>query len=548
MAKVSIYIPTPFRRHTDGAAEVEVEAATVAEALARLAERHPGLRAQVFAAEGALHEHLNVYLNEEEIRALQGLDTPVREGDELALVPAMAGGSGPAAAEHAGAPPGARVPLLTDEQLEHYSRQVLLEGVGVEGQAKLLSSRALIVGAGGLGSPAALYLAAAGVGTIGIVDGDVVDRSNLQRQILHGWDDVGRPKTRSAAETLRALNPDVHVVEHVGVLSSANALEILREYDIVVNGSDNFPTRYLVNDACVFLGKPLVDASILKWEGQLTVFLPGRGCYRCLYPSPPPPGSVPSCAEGGILGAVAGVMGALQAAEAVKVIIGAGEPLANRLLLFDAFSGRFRTLNWRRHPQCPVCGEAPTIRELVDYEAFCGVPAPRAAAAVAAEQEAPAGAAAEAGAPAAETVTAGAPATGTVKPGAPAAAAVTAPPDAAPAPDFPPAGGTEVPVAAAATRIDDPDVVFFDVREPHEYERGHIPGSRLLPLDDLARRMAEIPRDRVCIFVCDRGVKSGLAVEILRAGGHERAYNLQGGLLAWQNRRLPLASGPEGRP
>lgn len=535
MAKVSIYVPTPFRRHTDGAAEVEVEAATVGEALRRLAERHPGLKPQMFTEDGALHEHVNVYLNEDEIRSLAGVDTPVRDGDEVAVVPAMAGGSSGSgeAAGNAGAGGRAGVPLLTEEQLERYSRQILLEGVGLDGQAKLLQSRVLVVGAGGLGSPAALYLAAAGVGAIGLVDGDVVDRSNLQRQVLHGWADVGRPKTRSAAETLRALNPDVRVIEHPEVLTSENAMDVLRGYDLVVNGSDNFPTRYLVNDACVFLGKPLVDASILKWEGQLTVFLPGRGCYRCLYPSPPPPGSVPSCAEGGILGAVAGIMGTLQAAEAIKVLLGAGEPMANRVLLFDAFSGRFRTLKWRRDPRCPVCGDEPAIRELIDYEAFCGVPAPRAQV----------GADAAAGAGPAHP----APQASEHAPAARAASAdAAAPVDAASA--FPPSDGAEVAVAAAAAHVDDPDVAWFDVRDPHEYERGHIPGSRLLPLDDIAQRMAEIPKDKTSIFVCDRGVKSALAVEILRAGGYSRAFNLRGGLLAWQNSRLPLVAGKEARP
>ncbi|MBX6378405.1 MAG: molybdopterin-synthase adenylyltransferase MoeB, partial [Clostridia bacterium] len=280
--------------------------------------------------------------------------------------------------------------LLTDDQLERYGRQLILDEVGVEGQKRLLEARVAVVGAGGLGSPVALYLAAAGVGTIGLIDGDCVDASNLHRQILHGYADVGRPKTLSGRERLEGQNPDVTVVEHREPLTAANALSVLAGYDLVVNGSDNFPTRYLVNDACVLLGKPLVDASILKWEGQATVFLPGQGCYRCLYPSPPPPGTVPSCAEGGIMGALAGHMGTLQALEALKVLLGAGEPLVSRLVLFDALRGRYRVLRFRRNPACPVCGDHPTITQLIDYEAFCGVPLPTASTAVAAVAAAPA--------------------------------------------------------------------------------------------------------------------------------------------------------------
>ena len=271
-----------------------------------------------------------------------------------------------------------RGPLLSDEQMERYSRQIILDELGVAGQRKLLESKVLVIGAGGLGSPAALYLAAAGVGTLGIVDGDRVDLTNLQRQILHYTHDVGRPKTQSARRTLEDINPDINVVTFQTVLASDNALEIIRDYDVVVNGSDNFPTRYLVNDATVFLGKPLIDASILKWEGQATTFLPGRGCYRCLFPTPPPPGVVPSCAEGGIIGALAGLMGTLQALEVVKVLLGRGDTLANRLLIFDALSSEIRTLRWNRNPNCPVCGDHPTITELIDYEAFCGA-APAAA-------------------------------------------------------------------------------------------------------------------------------------------------------------------------
>src|SRR2546425_1214803 len=256
-------------------------------------------------------------------------------------------------------------PLLTKEQMERYSRQTILEEVGLQGQRKLLDSKVLVVGAGGLGSPVAIYLAAAGVGTLGIVDGDRVDLSNLHRQIMHFTHDIGRPKTQSARRTLEDLNPDVTVIPHQTVLTSENAFEIISDYDVVINGSDNFPTRYLVNDACVMLHKPLVDASILKWEGQATVFSPGHGCYRCLFPTPPPPGTVPSCAEGGIIGALAGYMGTLQAIEAIKILLDKGETLANRLLIYDALIGEVRTVRWNRNPDCPVCGDQPTITALI---------------------------------------------------------------------------------------------------------------------------------------------------------------------------------------
>ncbi|MBX6377410.1 MAG: ThiF family adenylyltransferase, partial [Clostridia bacterium] len=394
---------------------------------------------------------------------------------------------------------------LSDEQMERYSRQILLPEIGPQGQARLLRSRAVIIGAGGLGSPAALYLAAAGVGTIGLVDGDRVELSNLHRQILHADHDVGRPKTRSARRRLEDQNPDVTVVEHPVRLTAENALSILAAYDVVVNGSDNFPTRYLVNDACVLLGKPLVDASILQWEGQLHVFLPGQGCYRCLYPQPPAPGTVPSCAEGGIVGAVAGVMGALQALETLKVLLGLDGVLADRTLLLDARTGRMRTFRRTRRPDCPVCGDEPTVRELIDYEVFCGLPS--------------AGASAASGA-------------GTA-PGA--------------APQIPTDMPSDIPVETAARWFEDPAVAWFDVREAEEFERGHVPGARLLPLDDLPSRLAEIPQDRPSVFVCLNGQRSGLAVELLQGLGYGRTHNLAGGILAWENRGLPLETGRPAR-
>ncbi|HEU4760093.1 MAG TPA: molybdopterin-synthase adenylyltransferase MoeB, partial [Dehalococcoidia bacterium] len=266
--------------------------------------------------------------------------------------------------------------VLTPEQVTRYSRHIIMPQVGPVGQRKLMAAKVLVVGAGGLGSPSALYLALAGVGTIGIVDFDVVDLSNLQRQVLHQNDDVGRPKVVSARETLHSYNPDVNVVVHETPLTSDNAMEIIPQYDIVVNGADNFTTRYLVNDACYFAGKPLVDGSILLFDGQATVFIPGKGCYRCLFPAPPPPGLVPSCAEAGVLGALTGVMGSIQAVEVLKLILEIGDSLSGRLLLYDALSGEFRMVKVRRDPKCPLCGDDPTISELIDYEGFCGAPFP----------------------------------------------------------------------------------------------------------------------------------------------------------------------------
>jgi molybdopterin/thiamine biosynthesis adenylyltransferase len=266
--------------------------------------------------------------------------------------------------------------VMTEEQIRRYSRHLILPEVGGAGQRKLLNSKVLVIGAGGLGSPAALYLAAAGVGTLGIADFDVVDLSNLQRQILHHGHDVGRPKVQSAVDSIADLNPDVKVVPYQMALSSENARQIIGDYDVIVNGCDNFPTRYLANDACVFLGKPMVDGSIFKFEGQATVFVPGHGCYRCLYPSPPPPGVVPSCAEAGVLGVVCGVIASIQGVETIKLLLRLGEPLVGRLVFFDALAMEFREVRYRRDPSCPVCGDHPTITDLIDYDEFCGVPSP----------------------------------------------------------------------------------------------------------------------------------------------------------------------------
>ena len=355
---IRVYIPTPYRRLTQNQPVVEGHGDNLVELLEDLERRFPGIREHVFDRVGEVHRHINVYVNNVAVEELGGRRTALKNGDEVILIPAMAGGAVP----------------FSEEQIRRYSRHIILPEVGGKGQRKLLNSSALLVGAGGLGSPAALYLAAAGVGRLGIIDADVVDLSNLQRQILHHMDDIGRPKVVSAVETIAQINPDVKVEPFQAVLSSANAKEVISQYDLVVNGCDNFPTRYLVNDACVLLKKPLVDGSIFKFEGQVTVFAPGQGCYRCLYPAPPPPGLVPSCQEAGVLGVLCGIIGSLQAIEAIKLLIGIGDSLAGRLLFFDSLGMEFRQVKVRRDLDCPVCGDHPTITDLIDYHEFCGVP------------------------------------------------------------------------------------------------------------------------------------------------------------------------------
>ena len=361
--------------------------------------------------------------------------------------------------------------------------------VGVEGQEKLKKGSVLCIGAGGLGSPAALYLAAAGVGTIGIVDFDVVDFSNLQRQVIHGTPDVGRSKLASAKDRLLALNPLINIETYETALSSKNALELFKPYDIILDGTDNFPTRYLVNDACVILGKPNTYGSIFRFEGQASVFATKGGpCYRCLYPEPPPPGLVPSCAEGGVLGVLPGVIGTIQATEAVKLIMGIGEPLIGRFLIYDALRMKFRELKLKKDPDCPVCGTNPTVRELIDYEQFCGV-----------------------------------------APSAPEVAVTGAN-----------HSETEMTVTELKKKIDAKDDFFLlDVREPNEYQIGKIPGSTLIPLGEVPQRLSEIPRDKDIIVHCKMGGRSAKAASFLRQQGYTKVKNLTGGILDWSDKIDP---------
>jgi molybdopterin/thiamine biosynthesis adenylyltransferase/rhodanese-related sulfurtransferase len=379
---------------------------------------------------------------------------------------------------------GVELPTLTNEEIARYSRHLIMPEVGMEGQRRLKAASVLMIGTGGLGAPTGMYLAAAGVGRLGILDFDVVDESNLQRQIIHGTRDVGRPKIESARDRLHDINPHVQLDTYEERLTSENALRLFAEYDIVVDGTDNFPTRYLVNDACVLTGKPNVYGSIFRFEGQASVFWAERGaCYRCLYPEPPPPGLVPSCAEGGVLGVLPGIVGAIQANETIKLILGAEGVLVNRLLLFDAWRMRFRELKLRKDPACPVCGEKATIKELIDYEEFCGL-RPPAQAEVKEER--------------------------TLE---------------------------EITAAELKERLDrGDDLQVIDVREPNEYEIARLPGTKLIPLAQVTSRMSEIDPARETIVHCKGGVRSAKAIAALTEAGFKgKLVNLKGGIAAWSD-------------
>lgn len=356
---IKVRIPTPLQKYTHNKSEVEIEAQDIKELIENLDKKFPGIKERLCEEEGNLRKFINIYVNEEDIRFLDMEKTLLKDGDEVSIIPAIAGGM-----------------ILREDQIERYSRQIILPEVGGKGQEKLLKAKVLVIGAGGLGSPVALYLASAGVGKIGIVDSDKVEINNLQRQIIHFTKDVGRPKVESAKDRINTINPDVEVVPYYLRLTSENILDIIKDYDIVVDGSDNFPTRYLVNDACVLAGKPLVHGGIFRFDGQVITILPGKSaCYRCLFPSPPPPGLVPSCQEAGILGTVAGIIGIIQANEVLKYILGIGELLAGKLLVFNALESSFRIVKVPKDKSCPVCGENPTITKVedIDYVEFCQI-------------------------------------------------------------------------------------------------------------------------------------------------------------------------------
>jgi len=476
MAK--ILIPTPLRQFADKKDSVQLSGSTVGEVLKSLTSTYADLRRHLYNDEGKLRSFVNVYVNDEDIRYLNKEATPLQDGDTVSIVPSIAGGSAGIAA-----PPAPPATLSKDEILR-YSRHLIMPEVGMEGQLKLKAAKVALIGTGGLGAPLGMYLAAAGIGRIGLVDFDVVDFTNLQRQVIHGTKDVGKKKLDSAAETMLDINPYVEIDRHEVALSSENALGILKDYDIVVDGTDNFPTRYLVNDACVLLKKPNVYGSIFRFEGQATIFAyPGGPCYRCLYPEPPPPGLVPSCAEGGVLGILPGTVGLIQATETVKLILGIGEPLIGRLVLYDALAMRFRELKLRRNPECPVCGDHPTITKLIDYQEFCGIPQQH--------QEA-------------------APVDGDIEP-------------------------TEV-----KEKLDRGDrFVLIDVREPHEYQICNIPQAKLIPLGDLPKRVNELNSADEIVAHCKSGMRSSKAVDFLKQAGFKKVRNMKGGILAWSDKVDP---------
>jgi len=472
---VTISIPTASRQFAGGKSQFEVEARTAGEALNQLSNQFADLRRHLYDDKNKLRSFVNVYLNDEDIRHQSGAATPLKDGDTLMIVPSIAGG---ATAE---ADLAAELPSLSNEEIARYSRHLIMPEVGVEGQKRLKAASVLMVGTGGLGSPLGMYLAAAGVGRLGIVDFDVVEFSNLQRQIIHGTKDIGRPKIQSARDRLSDINPHIEIETHETRLTSDNALRLFQHYDIVVDGTDNFPTRYLVNDACVLTGRPNVYGSIFRFEGQASVFWAPRGaCYRCLYPEPPPPGLVPSCAEGGVLGVLPGIVGAIQANETIKIILGAEGILVNRLLLFDAWAMKFRELKLRKDPDCPICGDSPTITELIDYEEFCGL---------------------------------------------------------SPNQQVEPPQQEEITATELKRRLDrGDDIQIIDVREPHEYQIARLPGTKLIPLSHLVNRIKEIDPVRETVLHCKGGVRSAKAIEALKLAAFPgRLVNLKGGITAWSD-------------
>jgi sulfur-carrier protein adenylyltransferase/sulfurtransferase len=467
---ITIIIPTALRQHTDNEDELKLNARTVSDALKQLVTAFPNLRRQLYSENGRLRNFINIYLNEEDIRYKQGEGTALKDGDTLMIVPAVAGGAHDSVDDE----DRTQKVSFSSGEFARYSRHLIMPEVGLEGQGKLKQASVLIVGAGGLGTPSATYLAAAGVGRIGILDYDVIEKSNLHRQVLYSEADVGKSKAEVARKRLLEINPNVSVEVHKVRLDSSNALEIFGSYDMILDGTDNFPTRYLVNDACVLLGKPNVYASIFRFEGQASVFYAREGpCYRCLYPEPPPPGLVPSCAEGGVLGVLPGIMGSIQAAETIDLILGKGRPLIGRLLLFDALDMTFKELKLRKNPDCSICGPNPTVKELIDYEAFCGVE---------------------------EKLTADLEVT---------------------------------PKQLAALMAAGRSVVVVDVREPWEYEINHIEGARLIPLDELPKRVNELSTADDIVVNCLSGQRSTQATRFLNSMGFKKAKNLKGGIRAW---------------
>ena len=472
---VTVIIPTTLRLFTEHRSEVELEGNTVGEVLKLLSEEYPETKKALFDENGQLRAFINVFVNDENIRDLKEFDTELKNGDEVILIPAIAGGSGIPSV--LGDRKGDK---LSNDEINRYSRHLLLQEIGVKGQKRLKAAKVLIVGAGGLGTPLAQYLAAAGVGTIGIIDNDEVEESNLQRQVMHGTRDIGRPKVASAKDSIRQINPLVKVETYNFRLTAENAAEIISEYDVVADASDNYPTRYLVNDACVLLDKPDVFGAMYQFEGQVAVYYAKYGpCLRCMYPAPPPAGLVPSCAMGGVVGVLPGVIGTLQANEVIKLIVGGGKNLIGRVLSFDAWNLKWRELKIHKNDNCPICGKNKTITEIqdFDYEDFCGITQQH-------EEES-------------EVV------------------------------------GIEP--KELKRRIDSGEkVVIIDVREPHERAIAKFPDAKVIPIGQLERRQKELDTTIDTVFVCKEGKRSILAVNTLREAGYNgNLYNLKGGTNAW---------------
>ena len=475
----SLRIPTPLRSYTNGHSEVSVSGGTAGEVIQDLISQFPALRPHLLNGNNELRPFVNLFINQENIKNLEGLATPLREEDRLMLIPSIAGGRS-----------ATMLPELSHDEIFRYSRHLLIPEVGLEGQRKLKAASVLVIGTGGLGSPVAMYLAAAGVGRIGLVDYDVVDWSNLQRQIIHGISTIDQLKVESARERMLDINPEIEVDIYNEPFTSENAMRIAEPYDLIIDGTDNFPTRYLTNDLCVLTGKPNVYGSIFRFDGQVSVFDARRGpCYRCLFPEPPPPGLVPSCAEGGVLGVLPGTIGTLQATEALKLILDIGEPLIGKLLLFNALDMTFDFVRLRKNPNCKVCGANPEVTELIDYEAFCGVPG----------HDRDEGSAGE---------------------------------------------GWDITAGELARHLQGGNHVrLVDVREPHELEISRLEGATLIPLGQLAARLSELDSAEEIVLFCKSGTRSARALELLASAGFRKMKNLKGGINAWAREvdtRLPV--------
>jgi adenylyltransferase/sulfurtransferase len=481
---VTVLIPTALRVFAERKAEVSSNGKTAGEVLQNLVKTYPQLKKHLFSEEKKLRSFINIFLGDTNIKNIKGLETKLKDGDVLMIIPAIAGGAGRVSACYV--PPDD----LTNEEIARYSRHLLLPEIGIEGQKKLKNAKVLIVGTGGLGSPLGLYLAAAGVGTLGIMDFDFVDESNLQRQIIHGIKDVGRPKVASAKDRIKSINQHINVVTYNQPLTSENALEIISKYDIVADGTDNFQTRYITNDACKFLGKPNVYGSVFQFEGQVSVFYAKEGpCYRCLFDAPPPPGLVPSCAEGGVLGVLAGIVGTLQANEVIKLITGAGKSLIGRLLTFDALNMSFREVKIPKDESCPLCGKKPSLLEMGNadyYSYFCGL-----------------------------SETAKETTVDTILP------------------------------AELKKRIDKKEKLqLIDIREPHERAIVKFPNAKAIPPGQLVRRMDELNPRVSTVVICKEGKKSVLSIEDLQQAGYKgKLFNLAGGINGWAkevDRSVPI--------